>query len=136
MFQVSDTALKILHEYIKEQHMNSVIRITPMAGSCSGPRLRLRLGEHRPNDALFIYSSIHFVIDKDLLASCEKIHVDFIELENSCCCSGGCGGFRIQGSKAFPFAGRCTENNERCDRRCLGFVVQEPEETLPLTQAM
>jgi iron-sulfur cluster assembly protein len=134
MLKVSHTALKALREYMSQQQMNSVIRITPMAGSCSGPRLRLRLGEHRASDALFTYDSIQFVIDKDLLAACGTIRLDFIELQNVCCCSGGCGGFRIQGSAAFPFAGRCTENTNHCDKRCIGIVL--PETEAPLSVAV
>lgn len=125
MFQVSDTALKTLREYMQQQQMNSVIRITPMAGCCSGLRLRLRLGEPKVNDALFTHDAVQFVIDKDLLAACGKIRLDFVELQDLCCCSGGCGGFRIQGTDAFPFIGRCAEKRDGCDKRCLAEHAAE-----------
>lgn len=119
MFDVSESALKVLAEYLGQQEINSAIRITPMAGNCAGPHLRLRAGEARASDSLFQRGGLIFVIDKELLTDCGGIRVDYVESTSACCCSGGCAGFRISGEKKYPFAGRCVTEPDRCDLRCV-----------------
>ncbi len=118
MFEVSNSALKVLAEYLSEQNIKSAIRITPMAGNCAGPHLRLRVGEVKASDSLFRHGGLLFLVDQKLLAECGSIRVDYVESCTSCCCSGGCGGFRICGEKKYPFVGRCATESHRCDLRC------------------
>jgi iron-sulfur cluster assembly protein len=129
MFEVSGAALKVLAEYLIEQNINSVIRITPMAGHCAGPHLRISVCEKLPNDVVLERDEIVFVINKELLAECGSISVDYIESSNACCCSGGCAGFRISGEKKFLFSGRCTTEPNRCDLRC-GMSSPPPQHSL------
>lgn len=119
MFDVSESALKVLAEYLGQQKVSGVVRITPMAGNCAGPHLRLRADETRPGDSLFQRGGLTFAVDKELLAECGCIRVDYVESTSSCCCSGGCAGFRISGEKKYPFAGRCVTEPDRCDLRCV-----------------
>ncbi len=118
MFDVSASALKVLAEYLGQQQINSAIRITPMAGNCAGPHLRLRTDEMEASDSCFQRGGILFILDTELLAECGGIRIDYVESASSCCCSGGCAGFRISGEKKYPFAGRCVTEPHRCDLRC------------------
>lgn len=119
MFDVSESALKVLAEYLGQQQINSAIRITPMAGNCAGPHLRLRTDEMEASDSCFQRGGILFILDTELLAECVSIRIDYVESCSSCCCSGGCAGFRISGAKKYSFAGRCVSEPDRCDlRRC------------------
>jgi Fe-S cluster assembly iron-binding protein IscA len=119
MFEVSLSATQALAAYLKEQGLiDSPVRITPMAGNCAGPHLRLRTGEIKKTDQVFHYDGITFVINQELLAECGEIRMEYIESANPCCCSSGCAGFRINGKKKYPFSGRCTLSPEHCDGRC------------------
>lgn len=119
MFAVSDAAVETLASYLREQGIsNPAVRITPMAGNCAGPHLRLRIGEAKENDRVFERGGITFIVEQALLAECGSITVEFAESQSPCCCSGGCAGFRISGEKKYPFAGRCSQGPNSCDLRC------------------
>lgn len=119
MFDVSTAATQALAAYLKEQGMiESPVRITPMAGNCAGPHLRLRIGKVREEDRVFHCDGITFVINRELLAECGSICMEYQEQDSPCCCSSGCAGFRISGKKKYPFSGRCVLEPDRCDRRC------------------
>jgi len=119
MFAVSDAAVETLASHLREQGItNPAVRITPMAGNCAGPHLRLRIDEAHENDSVFKRGGITFIIDQALLAECGSITVKFAESESPCCCSSGCAGFRISGEKKYRFAGRCSQGPHSCDMRC------------------
>lgn len=118
MVDVSESALQVLADYIGTQEINKAIRITPMAGNCAGPHLRLRACEAQASDSLFQHGDVLFVVNHELLAECGSIRVDYVAACDSCCCSGGCAGFRISGKKKYPFAGKCVTAPNRCDLRC------------------
>jgi Fe-S cluster assembly iron-binding protein IscA len=114
MFAASDAAVETLASYLRDQGINNpAVRITPMAGNCAGPHLRLRVGEAKDNDRVFERGGITFVVEQTLLAECGSITVDFAESESPCGCSGGCAGFRISGEKTYRFTGRCSQE-QRC----------------------
>jgi len=114
MFAASDAAVETLASYLREQGISSpAVRITPMAGNCAGPHLRLRVDEAKDNDHVFERGGITFVVDQTMLAECGSITVDFAESESPCGCSGGCAGFRISGEKKYRFSKHCPQE-QRC----------------------
>ncbi len=129
MFDVSEVALQVLADYLGQQQINAAIRIMPMAGNCAGPHLRMRADEALAGDSLFRRGGIPFIVNQELLAECGGIRVDYEESCTSCCCSGGCGGFRISGERKYPFVGRCVTEPTRCDLRC-GIDTPPPQNTL------
>ncbi len=119
MFEVSTSATQALAAYLQEQGMiDAPVRITPMAGNCAGPHLRLRIGKIKETDRVFHYNGITFVINEELLKECGFIRMEYQEQNSPCCCSSGCAGFRISGDKKYPFSGRCVVEPSRCDQRC------------------
>jgi len=125
MFEVSTEAVQVLAAYLAKQGIEMPVRITPMAGNCAGPHLRLQTGQVRKNDRVFQQGGITFVVDQELLAECGCIRMDYMEPTGLCCCSSGCAGFRISGEKKYLFAGRCMAYSSQCDHRC---AAAEPEE--------
>ena len=125
MFEISETALNVLADYLGEQQLNAALRITPMAGNCAGPHLRIQACDTQPDDCVFDRSGLRFVVNKELMLDCGCISIDYEESCVTCCCSGGCAGFRINGAKKYPFAGRCVTEPHRCDLRCGAFSSQQ-----------
>lgn len=118
MFEISETALNVLADYLGEQQVNAALRITPMAGNCAGPHLRIQVCDPQPDDYVFDRSGLRFVVNKKLLRECGCIRIDYEESCVACCCSGSCAGFHISGESKYPFAGRCVTEPTRCDLRC------------------
>lgn len=114
MLNVSESASNVLRSYLAEQNIHSIIRITPMAGCCFGPRLRIQVSDVKESDCVFEWNGIKFVVAKKLLEACGTINVDYVAASGCSCCSG-CAGFRISGEKKYSFAGRCTIELNRCD---------------------
>ncbi|CAK8715309.1 hypothetical protein GCAAIG_04710 [Candidatus Electronema halotolerans] len=125
MFEASTEAVQVLAAYLEERGIEVPVRIIPMSGNCAGPHLRLRTGQVKENDRVFRQGGITFVVDQELLAECGLIRMDYMELGSSCCCSGGCAGFRIRGERKYPFVGRCATDASQCDHRC---GLAEPEQ--------
>ena len=118
MLNVSESAIITLKNYLRQYSPAPPVRISVMPGSCAGPSLRICVDEKKENDYIVECDGLHFVVDKELLATCGTINVDFLETHgHSCSCSGGCGGFQISGEKSFLFNERCHHTNE-CDTIC------------------
>ncbi|MGB5686779.1 MAG: IscA/HesB family protein [Candidatus Electrothrix sp.] len=99
MIEVTATALENVKKYLREQKIESAIRIAMMSGGCSGPSLGLGLDEAKEDDLTFEQDGVNFLVEKSLVETCGTITVDFIEDSTSGCgCSGG--GFSIKSEKS------------------------------------
>lgn len=94
MLEVTESALGNVKEYLRQQKLETAVRITMMSGGCSGPSLGLSIDDAKENDKVFDYEGVSFLVDKELSTICGAIKVDFI-VDNSagCGCSGG--GFSV-----------------------------------------
>ena len=78
MFTVTEKALEVIQDFIKEKKPGSAVRIT-MAIGWSGPALGMALDEPGNYDEIFDEKGTKFVIDKDVLNQAKPINVDFVE---------------------------------------------------------
>ncbi|MCW5201929.1 IscA/HesB family protein [Desulfobulbus sp. US1] len=102
MLEVTETAITNVKEYLREQNIESAVRIVMMSGGCSGPGLGLALDEAKENDLTSEQDGVNFLVEKVLAETCGTITVDFTEASGSGCgCSGG--GFSIKSEK--PLSG-------------------------------
>ncbi|PLX50690.1 MAG: adhesin [Desulfobulbaceae bacterium] len=106
MLEVSQAALTNVKEYLRQQKIDSPIRVTMISGGCAGSSLSLALDEATDQDHVFSHGGIGFVVDKSLLASCGRIKVDFIEKKEGGCGCGGSGGFSVTSEKPLS-SGAC-----------------------------
>ncbi|MCI5114892.1 MAG: adhesin [Candidatus Electrothrix sp. AW1] len=97
MLEVTESALTNVKEYLRQQKIESAIRIIMMSGGCSGPSLGLALDEAKENDLTFEQDGMNFLVEKSLAATCGTIKVDYLDSSSSCGCSGG--GFSITSEK-------------------------------------
>ncbi|CAK8715752.1 MAG: Fe-S cluster assembly iron-binding protein IscA [Candidatus Electronema aureum] len=100
MLTVTNPALAAIKEHMRQQHIDSAVRITMMGGCCSGENLRFTLDEKQPNDLSFTLDSITFLIDRELAAQCGAIKMDFAAEYDHCPCSGHNGGFSISSERS------------------------------------
>ena len=84
MLNVTERAIAAIKEYMRGQELDSPIRISVMHGSCSGPNLRLSADRVRENDYIAVHQDIRFVINRELMAECGAIQVDFIKENTKC----------------------------------------------------
>jgi iron-sulfur cluster assembly accessory protein len=96
MFTVTDKALEVIKDFIKEKNVASAVRIT-LAMGCSGPALGMALDEPANTDEVFEEKGTKFVIDKDIYNQAKPINVDFVDTPHG-------SGFKINSSLA-PAAG-------------------------------
>jgi len=80
MFEVTDSAAESLKNYTQEFDYNKPIRITIMQKQgCSGMGLGLVFDDPQEGDKTFAVDSLTFVVEEELLSTCENIKVDFID---------------------------------------------------------
>ncbi|MCJ7600902.1 MAG: IscA/HesB family protein [Desulfobulbaceae bacterium] len=103
MLEVTKAALHNIKDYMRQQKIDSPIRVTMMSGGCSGPSLAMAVDEAKKNDRTFDHEGVSFVVDKGLLATCVAIKVDFIEKRDGDCGCGTGGGFAVTSEK--PLSG-------------------------------
>ena len=104
MLEVTELAVENVKDYMRQEKIDSAIRVTLMSGGCAGPSLRLAVDEARDNDHSFDHDGVSFVVDKGLTETCGSIKVDFIE-EKDGGCGGGDGGFVVTSKKSLPSRG-------------------------------
>lgn len=115
MLEVTESALVNVRDYLRQQKIDSPIRITMMAGGCSGPSLGLALDDATANDRTFDHDGTSFVVEEALLAGCGVITVDFIEKSDGGCGCGGSGGFRVTSEKPLASGGcSCSCSSGSC----------------------
>lgn len=95
MLVVSQVALAQLKTYLDGRQIEAAIRITLLKGTCCGPSLRFTVDEAQRDDHLIHQGGVCFIVNKQLVAACGTIRVDFIERFDSCPCSGRNGGFQL-----------------------------------------
>ena len=78
MFTVTEKALEIIKDFIKEKKPDSAVRITSSIG-WSGPALGMALDEPGKDDEVFDEKGTKFVIEKDLFNQAKPINVDFVD---------------------------------------------------------
>ncbi|MCI5167919.1 MAG: adhesin [Candidatus Electrothrix sp. GM3_4] len=99
MLEVTETAITNVKEYLRENNIESAVRIVMMSGGCSGSSLGLALDEAKENDLTFQQEGVNFLVKKSLAETCGTITVDFMDTTVSTDTSGsGCsgGGFSIK----------------------------------------
>jgi iron-sulfur cluster assembly accessory protein len=99
MFTVTDKALEVIKDFIKEKKVDSAVRITLSMG-CSGPALGMALDEQGNDDQVFDEKGTKFVIEKDLFNQAQPITVDFIDTPHGA-------GFKLTSSLAPAEGGSC-----------------------------
>ncbi|WP_028585417.1 IscA/HesB family protein [Desulfogranum mediterraneum] len=98
MFEITPSALENLSAYLKDNNTESAIRVAAMQGGCSGPTLGLALDQISDNDQVFTEGQLQFLVEKELLAACGTIKVEFIE-------AGSRSGFAISSTHPLPGGG-------------------------------
>ncbi|HUN55694.1 MAG TPA: IscA/HesB family protein [Smithella sp.] len=78
MFTVTEKALEVIKDFVKEKKADSAVRIT-LAMGCSGPALGMALDDPRNDDEVFDEKGTKFVIEKDIYNQAKPIHVDFVD---------------------------------------------------------
>lgn len=81
MFQVSEKAVEVIKEYLKDAQDPQSIRIMMSEGGWAGPSLGMALDEPKDNDEVFNEGGLTFLVNKDLLGSVQPITVEFVETE-------------------------------------------------------
>lgn len=78
MLSVTETALEVIREFLKDKKTDASIRVLLNMG-CSGPSLGMVLDETGSEaDEVISVGSTTFVIAKDLLSQVKPINIDFI----------------------------------------------------------
>ena len=79
MFEVTEKAVEMIKEYLKDQEKPSPIRVLLSEGGWSGPSLGMALDEPRDDDETFDNGGITFVVNNELLDKVKPIKVDFVQ---------------------------------------------------------
>jgi iron-sulfur cluster assembly protein len=82
MFEVTEKAVEMIKEFLKDNDDTGKIRVMMMEGGCSGPSLGMSLDELQEGDEVFEKDGVTFIIEKDLFESATPITVDFITTPN------------------------------------------------------
>lgn len=98
MLDVTAQANEKLVGYMKDNNINSALRVMLMQGGCSGPSLGLALDEVKPQDEQFQRQDLKFLVEKSLLQQCGSITIDYVE-------AGSRSGFSISSANPLPVAG-------------------------------
>ncbi|WP_417909520.1 IscA/HesB family protein [Candidatus Electronema sp. PJ] len=115
MFEITDSAVKNVKDYLSQNKIESAIRVSLMSGGCSGPSLSLSLDEAKESDLTVDKDGVSFIMDKGLSTTCGAVKVDFVESSGGCGCSGG--GFTISCENPLPGAkkgGGCGSCSSGC----------------------
>jgi HesB-like selenoprotein len=99
MFTVTEKALEVIKDFIKEKNVASAVRITLSMG-CSGPALGMALDEPGNADEVFEEKGTKFIIDKDIYNQAKPINVDFVDTPHGA-------GFKINSSLSPTEGGAC-----------------------------
>ena len=106
MLEVSQAALTNVTEYLRQQKIDSPIRVTMVSGGCAGAGLSLAVDQATDQDQVFTHEGVVFVVEKSLLAASGGIKVDFVEKKEGGCGCGGSGGFSLTSEKPLS-SGTC-----------------------------
>jgi len=116
MFEVTESALTSIKDYISQEKIDSPIRITKVSGGCAGPSLGLAIDDNiKENDKTFDYDGVSFVVEDSLFTACGATKVDYIEKSDDACGCGSNGSFAITSER--PLSGSscgCSCNPGSC----------------------
>jgi len=98
MLDITADATAKLLEYLKDNNIESAIRVFLSAGSCAGPALALALDEQQPTDSTFSIKGLQFLVGNELLSQCGTIQVAYVD-------AGDRSGFAITSSNPLPGGG-------------------------------
>lgn len=101
MLEITQTASENLKNYLEQNSVESAVRIALMEGGCSGAALGLALDSQKETDESFMENELQFIIEKELLAQCGSIKVDYID-------AGYRSGFSITSSNPVGNGGGCS----------------------------
>jgi len=101
MLDVTAEASAKLLEYLRDNNIDSALRVFLSSGGCSGPALALALDEQKPTDSMFDQQGLRFLVEENLLSQCGAIKIDFIE-------AGSRSGFSISSTNPLPGGGGCS----------------------------
>ncbi len=95
MLNVTEKAQEEIAKYFEENAIKP-IRVF-IASSCSGQQIGLALDEARPEDAIYEFAGIQYLVEKAFLAQAQPIEIDFagngFKITSSLQLGeGGCGG--------------------------------------------
>ena len=65
MFQVTEKALEMINELLKDREEAHTIRFVMTEGGCAGPSLGMALDDQKEDDEMFKENGITFVISKE-----------------------------------------------------------------------
>ena len=102
MFEVTEKAIEMIKEALKDQEKISAIRVVYNKDGWSGPSLGLVLDEPSEDDQVFTQEGITYVIGKDLLEQVKPIKVDYVNAPN------GNGFYIFSNLKAESDCGSCS----------------------------
>ena len=109
MFEVTELATQNLKSYMEQNNIDSALRVAIMGGGWAGPSLGLALDEPKENDAKYEQDGLTFLVDNNLLDTCESIKIDFID-------AGMRSGFSISSAKPIG-SGGCS-SGASCSSSC------------------
>ena len=95
MLEVTEAAVNALTSYLKEQNLDSPIRVYMAQGGCSGTALAMGLDDKKDSDQSFELNGLTFLVAPDLLESVGKLKVDFLT-------QGSQSGFQVSSEKPLP----------------------------------
>jgi iron-sulfur cluster assembly protein len=95
MLEVTETAQEKLTEYLRDQALDSPIRVYLAQGGCAGSALALALDETRDGDESFQTGGLTFLVARDLFTTLGALKVDFHSLN-------GRAGFLVSSEKPLP----------------------------------
>ncbi len=78
MIEVTKLASKKLKAYLKENNLDSSVRISMIAEGSAYASLGLALDKPKDTDTTYVQDGINYFIDNDLSKRCGAIKVDFI----------------------------------------------------------
>jgi len=94
MLNVTPTAQKQVAFFFNENEIKP-IRVFLTSG-CGGSQIALALDEAKPNDRIFEYAGIQYLVDKAFLSQVQPIEIDFTDhgfkISSALELGGGCGG--------------------------------------------
>ena len=101
MLQVTDLAQEKLGEYLKQNSVQSAVRVYMADGCCSGASLSLGLDEQRESDHAMEAGGVTYLIDQALAEQVGGVTIDYVD-------EGTRAGFTIFSEKPLPAGdGQC-----------------------------
>ncbi len=94
MLNVTEKAQAQIADYFKENEIKP-IRVF-LTNGCGGRQIALALDAARPEDVIFEFAGIQYLVEKSFLAQAQPIEIDFaghgFKVSSSLQPGGGCGG--------------------------------------------